>query len=221
MSNDPSNADPQGETPNGTAPTPATGTPGTGETPGTATDDAKQIEDLKAALKKANAESAAHRHKAKELDDLKAKLEADKLSESEKLQKQLTDLQAQHDAAKREAQETRVNSAIQLHALQAGIDPTLASKLISRAEVETDDAGNPTNVDALLKALAKQYPMLVGKAPPVASGGATTPPRSQSGAPPVLSWDVIGKLTPTEYAARGAEIQAWIAANPYRFGQRR
>src|ERR1700730_8286393 len=86
----------QGETPTTTA---------TGETPGaTATlqsieDAQKEIERLTAALKRANAEAKEHRVKASELDKLKAEAEAATLTETQKLQKQLAELQKAHESA--------------------------------------------------------------------------------------------------------------------------
>jgi hypothetical protein len=213
-----------GEMPNGTE-TNTTGemptTPGTGETPATTTtpsagDSASELEQLKAALKKANAESAAHRHKANELDKLKAEIEASKLSESEKLQKQLAALQAEKEQASLQVQELRIGSSIQLQAVQQGIDPTLAGKLIDRSEIEYDDTGNPKNVADLLKALVKQYPTLVSKPGVPQAGGATNPPRSSSSGSQPLSWDTLSKMNAAEYNARRAEIQQWMANNPSR-----
>src|SRR5258708_3622662 len=97
---------PNGETPEGTPP--ETGTPETGETSVTkssrrrtivSVDDAsEEIDRLETALKKANSESASHRHKANELDKLKAEIEASKLTETERWQKQATELQSKYDS---------------------------------------------------------------------------------------------------------------------------
>ena len=67
------------------------------ETPQTSIDpDAlqKQIANLESALRRANKEAKDHRLKANELTKFKDEIEAAKLSESEKLQKQLAALQA-------------------------------------------------------------------------------------------------------------------------------
>ena len=159
--------------------------------------------------------------KAKELDDLKAKLEADKLSETEKLQKQLATLQSEHDNAIRAAQERTINYEVRLQAAQMGIvDPDAAAKLLDWSQIEYDDNGSPTNVNDLLKNLLKTRPYLAGKAQVQTSGGATNPSRSTTTAPQTLSWEVIGNMKPDEYNARRAEIQQWIATHPHRFGQR-
>ncbi len=225
------NTDPQGETPNGTVPPGETPNAGTGETPGTTTTTPLSIEELqklldeeRAARKKANSEAAAHRHDANEYKKLKSELEASKLSETEKLQKQLATLQAEKEQATLQAQELRVGSAIQLQALQQGIDPTLASKLIDRSEIEYGDDGTPANVADVLKALIKQYPTLVSKAQAATSGGATNPSRSQSTAPQELSWEAIIQLqkNPEEYNRRNADgsITRWLYQHPHRYGMK-
>lgn len=205
---------PNGEMPGGTT-TPASTTPD---------DTQKQIEELKAALKKANTEAATHRHKANELDKLKADAEAAQLSEAEKTQRKLAELQAQYDTAIREKQEIATNAEVRLQATQMGIDPRAASKLLDSAAIERDDQGNPTNVPALLKDLVKEYPFLAGKAPAPTSGGATNPPRSQSNGQQELSWDVIIDLqkNPKLYNERNAngEITKWLYAHPHRYGSK-
>lgn len=175
----------------------------------------KELESLKKALKKANDESKEHRLKAKELDELKAKIQAEQLSEKEKLEKKLADLQRSHDDAARAHQERIINYEVQLKAAQLGIaDPSDAVKLLDWSEIEYDDNGSPTNVQELLKSLLKAKPYLAAqtKTTPT-SGGATNPPRSASTAPQALSWDIIGKMNAEQYEARRAEIQAWMT-NP-------
>jgi len=213
-----------GETP-GAGPTEMVPLQNAGETPGsnqpsspTVEDALKQIADLQAALKKANTESATHRHKAKELDDLKAKIEAEKLSETEKLQKQLSTLQSQHDLALRQSQERAVGYEVRLQAAQMGIvDPDAAAKLLDWSELEYDEDGSPKNVATLLKELLKKKPYLIGKVPTPTSGGATNPSRSSTNAPKELSWAVISAMTPQEYDTRRPEIQKWMQNNPPRF----
>lgn len=177
---------PQDEMSNGGTPQDAMSTTQTDErsesttqTP-SADDLAKEIEQLRTALKKANNDAKAHRLKADELDKLKAETEASKLSETEKLQKQVQALQTEKQQAIQSAQEVRTNAAIQVEAMQQGLDPKLASKLIERSELELDEQGNPTNVSELLKSLIKQYPNLAGKQQAPTSGGATNPARSST-----------------------------------------
>lgn len=224
-------AEPGDETLTGTAPTGETPTPETGETPGTApasptTPEAadasadaheQEIAQLKEALKKANKEAAAHRVKAKELDDLKAQAEAEKLTEKERLEKKIADLQKAHDEATRLAQEFRVSAEVRMQALQLNFtDPADAQRFLDYAEIEYGDDGAPQNIGDLLKGVLKAKPYLATAPAKHAPnpGGATNPPRSQSSTPAALSWAAISKLTESEYAARHDEIAAWIASNP-------
>lgn len=200
-----------------------------GETPGSTTEPSaeevkQELERLKASLKRANAEAKEHRVKAEELDRLKAEAEAAKLSESEKTQKKLADLQAQYDATLREKQELATSAEIRVQAMQMGMDAKAASKLLDQGAIERDEQGNPTNVQELLKELVKEYPFLLGKAAPPSSGGATNPPRSASTAPQELSWEVITELqkNPEEYNRRNADgsVSRWLHQHPHRYGQR-
>lgn len=233
MGNETNAPDPQSETQNGTDPTPETGTQGTGETPGTTSqhtsiDDAlREIDELKSALKKARSDSTKHWSKAKELDELKAKLENEKLSENEKKDKQLADLQKTHDEAIRQHQEYKVNTEVRLQAAQMGFaDIADAVRLLDWTEITYGDDGAPNNVKELLSKLLKAKPYLAGKPAPTAptAGGATAPAQSQRNSTQVTQ-EYINRLTPQEYDAlspeRKQEIRQWQAAHMFRFGQRR
>lgn len=215
------NTVPPGETPDETTPPGETPPKVPGETPGTSTQ--SDIDTLKAALKKANAEAAASRHKVKELDDLKTQIETEKLSDKEKLEKRYLDLQAEHTRVLAEKQAISTTAEIRLQASQLGFNPAAASRLIDEKEIERDGQGNPTNIDALLKQLAKEYPGLVGKPAPT-SGGATNPARSQSAAMGEVTEEYISKLTPDIYAALPDEqkrrISRYREEHTYQFGRR-
>jgi hypothetical protein len=159
-------------------------------------------------------ENASHRTKLKAFEDEEAKRQQATLSEQQKLEKKLADLQSQHDNALRASQERLIQYEVRLQAASLGIvDPDAATKLVDWAAIDYDDAGNPTNLDKLLKDLLKAKPYLAGRAAST-SGGATNPGRTASGGGQPLSWDTIGKLTPEEYRTRRSEITAWIAKNP-------
>src|SRR5258708_3265774 len=141
------------------------------------------------------------------------------LPEMERLQKQLTDTQAQLGEKERANQERVIRYEVQLQAAALGVDPLYLDKiarLIDRKEIKTDDEGMPTNVKELLDKLVKEMPALVPQQQatrPSTAGGATNPSRSSSSTS-TLSWEVITKMKPDEYAARRGEIQAFIAKNP-------
>jgi flagellar biosynthesis/type III secretory pathway protein FliH len=171
--------------------------------------------------KKLRKEANTLRARLKAYDDAKAEAEAAQLSETERLKKQVDDLQKKHDDALKAVQETRLSAEIRLQAQALGIAPDLAEKLIDRSDV-LDTDGNPQNVDAALKVLLKTYPMLAGKPPAPTGGGATNPSKAQSSVPVALTRESIAEMAskrPDEYTARRAEIQAWLAAHPWRYGQ--
>lgn len=205
----------QGETPN---------PPETGETPATGNqspdDLAKEVERLKASLRRANVEAKTHRQKSEELDRIKS----EQLTEAEKLQKQLADLQSQHDEYVKTQVETEIHSKVGIEAAKLGVNPNHLDKVarfLDWEEIETDDTGHPTNIRDLVEQLVKDMPELRGKGTtPPTSGGATNPQRSTTTAPAALSWEVISAMKPDEYAARGKEIAAWISAHPFQYGRK-
>jgi hypothetical protein len=235
MTNDPTTA-PGGAMPNGAdLPGVTPTTPATSETLETTTPPSldaaqKELADLKAALKKANDEAKTHRLKANELDKLKADLEASKLSETQRLQKQYDDLKAQHEAVAEANLANTIKYEVQLQAASLGVNPKhldKVSRFIEWDDIEVDDqTGNPTNIRPMLEQLIKEMPELIGKGVPApTSGGATNPPRSTTTAPPAITEEYLAKLTPAEYNAmtpeRRQEITRWRLANPPRYGQSR
>lgn len=83
------------------------------ETPqGKATE--QEIEEIRAALKKANAEAAKYRKQASAFEEAEQKRKEAEMSEMEKLQKQLADAQAQAAALQRETLQRKVASEMGL-----------------------------------------------------------------------------------------------------------
>src|SRR6266516_5561441 len=168
--------------------TPVTGEmPETSSTPPSLDAVQKELADLKAALKKANDEAKTHRLKANELDKLKGEIEASKLTETERLQKQLAELQSQHEEYTQAQTERAIKHEVALEAAKLGVDPNYLDKVarfLEWEEIEVDENGNPTNIHEMVEQLVKDMPGLRGKGASVpTSGGATNPPRSQSTAP--------------------------------------
>lgn len=181
------------------------------------------LEDALAALKSARAEAAENRRKAKELDDLHRKLEDDKLSETQRLQKQLAEAQSALTTAQAHAQERMVRAEVRSVARDLGLKPELALKLIDPAAIVVDDTtGDPTNIAELLKSAVEQFGLatLLPNSSSAASAasalgqsaqsgqqsaqaapqtGATNPPRSGqvAGSNGVFATDEIPRLTDT------------------------
>jgi len=113
-------------------------------------------------VKKLRSEAADYR---KRLRELEAKVKADeeaKLSEQEKLQKRLSELEREREAWALERQERTVRYEVMLAASKLNIvDPEAAYKLLDLSTLEFDDEGLPTNLDKSLKDLLKARPYLV------------------------------------------------------------
>lgn len=171
------------------------------------------LEQAQAIIADLRREATQTRTKLSDFEKKQQEAEEAKLSEIEKANKRAADAEARATA-----QRDRITTqALETAALKLGIsDPEYAAYKI-RKDLQVDDEGSPKNADALLQQFLKDYPQFAAAStrPSVSSGGATNPSRASAAAPGAqLSWDIISKMTPQEYAARGAEISAWIARNP-------
>jgi hypothetical protein len=127
-------------------------------------------------------EIKASKATAKELSVAQARLkeieDKDK-SEVERLAGTARETSEKLTAAEQRARDLAIRLSVERAARKLGfIDEDDAYRLIDRSTVEMDDGGDPTNVDALLAALAKAKPHLVrtdGEKPPLAKGTPQTP----------------------------------------------
>lgn len=191
------------------------------------TDLSHEIERLTSSLKRANAEAKQYREKATELDKLKAEIEAAKLSETERLQKELADLKALRESEIEAQFEKSVRSSISMEAAKLGVDPAALKKLpdlINWEEIDVDDNGEVTNIPDLIAQLLKEMPMLKSRNTVPSAGGATNPSRSHADANAgeitasyvadlmsgKISWQ---SLTPERRSA----VLNWQAQHAYRF----
>ena len=144
-------------------------------------------EEYQREIKALRQEAAAARIKAKELDDLKAKLEADKLTKEEAQAKRIADLERAQADALTAHQERTVRYEVQLAAGKLGIvDADAAVRLLDLSELTFADDGTPTNANEVLKALIVARPWLAPPAPVAAqpaapNPGATNPSRAAAG----------------------------------------
>jgi hypothetical protein len=168
-------------------------------------------------------ENASHRTKLKSFEEAQAAAEAAKLSDLEKAQKALADLQTKHAELEKSAKDRSTKAEIRAAAAQHGIKPELATRLIDTGAIEFGDDGEPKNIGKLLEQLVKDYPELKGQTTPGATpkpastGAPMNPPRSAGNADPI-TWDYIAELGKRPdgaalYEARKAEIQAFMAKN--------
>lgn len=143
-----------------------------GETP---EEEAFDKERALATIRNLRAAEKAAKAQAKELDALKAKVaehEQAQLSASEKAELRAQDAEQKAKAAEARAKSIALKAAVERHAHRLNvIDDDAAFRLLDLTAVEYDDAGEPTNVEALVKALVKDRPYLVA-------------PESKNGVPP-------------------------------------
>jgi hypothetical protein len=124
------------------------------------------------------------------------------LSESEKKDKRLVELEGKQAEWESERQGLVLRSAVTTEAGKLGfIDPTDAIGLIDRSAVEFAKDGTPQNVDILLTALAKAKPHLIGRGRPFGSADAGV--GGTSGAPIFQASQLNDR---TFYVAHQAEI---------------
>ena len=112
-------------------------------------------------VKKLRSEAAEYR---KKLRDLEAKVKADqdaKLSEAERLQNRLAELEREQAMYQQERQERTVRYEVMLAASRLGcVDPEAAFQLLDWASLEFEDDGKPKNVDKALADLLAKRPYL-------------------------------------------------------------
>lgn len=159
---------------------------------------------LRRLLSESRKEAAENRRKAKELDTLRRELEDAKLSETERLQKQYAEAQAEIAALRQAQQETAIRAEVRALSASLGVKPELALKLIDQSAIVLDDQGAPSNIHELLTQALEAFDLapLLGRAtttpaapvaPAAPSGaqmGATNPPRSASAHAASLDYDI-------------------------------
>lgn len=115
----------------------------------------KELDDVRDALKKANAESAGRRKELEKIATEKAEKDKAALSEAEKFQVEIKAVSEAHKALKAELNAERVRTAIITKATELGFaSPEDAMSLIDLSKVEVKD-GKVSGFDKSLKALAE------------------------------------------------------------------
>lgn len=182
---DPGQVPPGAQSPDGNGQVPPTSqdatsvhggdTPGDSPTPPTLTE--AQLRD---ALEKARKDAAKARVDAKRLAELEAaeqQRQEAALSDKERYEKKIADLQAQVADKERQNQERVIRSDIRGAADKLGVKPELAYRLLDYAAITFNDDGDPTNINALLKAAMEEYGLTPASQPqqPAPAGAAGSP----------------------------------------------
>ena len=168
------------------------------------------LEDALEALKKERAEAARYRKKAQEYDALLAEQENAKLSETERLQKQLADYQQQIEALNLAKQEIALRARVESVAASLGLKPELALRIIDQNAVAFDDNGFPTNISDLLERAMQDY----GLAPTTPTGASAAPQAAPNTSPAVAAAQP-GRFAPPAGAPAAPQTGA---TNPPRSG---
>ena len=152
---------------------------------------------------KLRAEAAGYRKRMRDLEQVVKQNEEAKLSETERLQKRLAELERQQSAYEQERQERTLRYEVMLVASRMGIiDPEAAYRLLDLSSIEFDPDGKPQAVDKALTELVRQKPYLKGV---TASGSPTNPPR---GSAAVLTREAIAAMTPEQINANWDAVKA-------------
>ena len=130
-------------------------------------------------VRKLRSEAAEYRKRLRELEQVVKQQEEAKLSEQERLQKRLAELEREQATWQRERQDLSLKYETMLMASRLGIvDPEAAYRLLDLADIEFGEDGAPRNLEQSLKDLIKRRPYLVQHAAP-ASVSPTNPATGQ------------------------------------------
>jgi len=125
-------------------------------------------------VRKLRAEAAEYRRRLRELEQAVKQHEEAKLSETERLQRRLAELEKERALWERERQERVLRYETMLAASRLGIvDPEAAYRLLDLSQLEFDEDGRPKNLEKALRELLRARPYLAGS--PVPAGSPTNP----------------------------------------------
>lgn len=137
------------------------------------TDDAKEdTGKLKDTLRKEREARRAFEKQAKDLEKRLADIEGKDQSDVERLTRERDALKKAHDDAQTALRDRDAIDALRTELAKNGaVAPDVAVKAL-RGDLDYDDAGTPTNVEALVKSLRKDAPQLFRATEGGADGGA-------------------------------------------------
>lgn len=113
--------------------------------------------------RKLRSEAANLRKRLKELEDQKRQIDEAKLSETERLQKRLAELERKEIEYQQSLQARTLEYEVKLHAARLGVvDPEAAYRLLDVKQIEFDEDGKPVNVEKVMRELIAKKPYLAG-----------------------------------------------------------
>lgn len=135
--------------------------------------------------KKLKKEAASLRARLKAFDDAEAQKQLAALSEVEKANKQVADLQQKYETAQKQLIATQVKLAAQSKGI---IDPDIAALAVAD-KLEFGEDGMPSNLEKVLDELIKNKPYLAAKP----AEPATTPAQTAQRTPPQFTPNAPGR----------------------------
>lgn len=115
-------------------------------------------------VRKLRAEAAEYRKRLRELEGKVKTEEEAKMSEQERLQRRLAELERKEIEYQQSLQARTLEYEVKLHAARLGIvDPEAAYRLLDLKQIEFNDDGKPTNIEEAMKKLIANKPYLVGQ----------------------------------------------------------
>lgn len=110
------------------------------------------------------AEAAEYRKRLRELES-KVKADEDaKMTEQERLQKRLAELERKETEYQMALQARTLEYEVKLHAARLGVvDPEAAYRLLDLKQIEFDEDGKPVNLEKVMKDLIAKKTYLVGQ----------------------------------------------------------
>jgi hypothetical protein len=127
-------------------------------------------------VRKLRAEAAEYRKRLRELESKVKAEEESKLSEQERLQRRLAELERKETEYQLALQARTLEYEVKLNAARLGvIDPEVAYRLLDLKQIEFDEDGKPINLEKVLRELIVKKPYLVS------SGASSSPTNPAQG----------------------------------------
>jgi hypothetical protein len=148
-------------------------------------------------LARARAEAAKYRTQLRKFEKAEEERKKAEMTEAEKLKADRETFEKERQALAQSQRDFTAKQQVISEAGKAGfkVSPERVFALL-KGEIEFDDDGQPTNVAAVVKALADAEPGLVG-----AQNGSPTNPDRQRG--PGISAEALARMTPAEIEKAG------------------
>jgi flagellar motility protein MotE (MotC chaperone) len=119
------------------------------------------VSGLKAALDKERKERREHEKRAKELETWKRNREQADLSDTERRDARIKELESKEQEWEREKRDLRLQTAITAAGTKAGaLYPEQLHRLVDGSAIEWNEAGQPRNLTSIVNAMKTEFPAL-------------------------------------------------------------